>query len=71
MAFFMVIGPIVGAFVYSQYGIEVSLASMGILFIGSGIILMTLPRDPEKKEASKAAGSFMRQMSEGQTRPRP
>jgi DHA3 family macrolide efflux protein-like MFS transporter len=47
MAFFIVIGPVVGAFVYSQYGIHASLIVTGCLFVGSGLILTSLPRDSQ------------------------
>lgn len=45
VAFFTVIGPIAGAFVYQKYGIEISLIATGALFLGSGLILTLLPRD--------------------------
>ena len=53
VAFFMVIGPIAGAFVYQKYGIEISLIATGTLFLGSGLILALLPRDMLEETSSK------------------
>ncbi|MGC6587153.1 MFS transporter [Paenibacillus sp. FSL W7-1279] len=53
VAFFTVIGPIAGAFVYQTFGIEVSLVATGALFLGSGLILTLLPRDMQKETQSK------------------
>ncbi|WP_019911361.1 MFS transporter [Paenibacillus sp. HW567] len=44
-AFFMVIGPVVGAYIYQHYGIEVSLVIMAAMFTGSALILSRLPKD--------------------------
>ncbi|KWX77458.1 MFS transporter [Paenibacillus jilunlii] len=44
-AFFMVIGPVLGAFIYQHYGIEVSLIIMAGMFAGSALILSLLPKD--------------------------
>lgn len=46
VAFFTVIGPIAGAFVYQKYGIEISLIATGALFLGSGLILTFRAADP-------------------------
>ncbi|WP_036746910.1 MFS transporter [Paenibacillus sp. UNC451MF] len=64
MAVFMVIGPIIGTFVYQRYGIEVSISVMGVMFLGSALILMLLPRDPAKSEKSETA-SFIEDMKDG------
>lgn len=50
MAFFMVLGPIIGTFVYQQYGIEISISVMGVMFLGSALLLSLLPRDSEESE---------------------
>ncbi|WP_379133627.1 MFS transporter [Paenibacillus sp. sgz500958] len=54
-AFFMIIGPVIGAFIYNRYGIEVSLVIMGVMFIGSGLILSLLPADESGKSARNAS----------------
>ncbi|WNS45672.1 MFS transporter [Paenibacillus sp. MMS20-IR301] len=63
-AFFMVIGPVIGAFIYGHYGIEVSLAVMGGMFIGSALILSRLPGDAPD-EAGTIRGSVMAEMKSG------
>ncbi|WP_232696467.1 MFS transporter [Brevibacillus daliensis] len=64
IAIFMVVGPLIGTFIYLQYGIEVSLALTVMMFFGSALILMRLPRDTEDL-ISKEAGSFMKEMTDG------
>ncbi|WP_239616734.1 MFS transporter [Cohnella mopanensis] len=64
MAFFMVIGPIIGAFVYTHFGIEVSLGVMGAMFIASGLVLTSLPKDLEEKNA-KQRQSFKQDLKDG------
>lgn len=59
VAFFTVIGPVAGAFVYQQFGIRVSIAVMGVLFLGSALILSSLPKDQE--EAATALRRDFRQ----------
>jgi Na+/melibiose symporter-like transporter len=63
MAIFMVIGPIIGTYVYQQYGIEISISVMSVLFIGSALILSLLPRD----EAQSNAGNrnFKEELKDG------
>lgn len=63
-AFFMVIGPVIGTFIYSHYGIEVSLAVMGGMFIGSALILVKLPADQEEKTGQTRSG-FLAEMISG------
>ncbi|WP_068776146.1 MFS transporter [Paenibacillus sp. FJAT-26967] len=63
-AVFMVLGPIIGTFVFLQYGIEVSLVVTTLMFLGSSVILSLLPRDT--KETSTMAGAgFMKEMLAG------
>ncbi|MGC5326865.1 MFS transporter [Brevibacillus sp. SYSU BS000544] len=64
IAFFTVIGPIIGAFVYQQYGIEVSIIVTGVLFVGSGLILTSLPRDLVTK-SEKGKQDFKKELIEG------
>jgi MFS family permease len=63
MAIFMVIGPMIGTFVYKQWGIEVSIAVMGVMFLCSAFVLGFLPPDKEK-EATEAT-DFKREMVDG------
>ncbi|USG68500.1 MFS transporter [Brevibacillus ruminantium] len=64
MAFFMVIGPILGTYVYQQYGMTVSLVTTGLLFLGSAAVLSLLPRDPAE-DNSQGNPNFKRELMEG------
>lgn len=50
---FVVIGPVFGTFVYSAYGINVSLALVAIAFVLSAITLTLLPSDKQDKTGNK------------------
>lgn len=65
MAVFMVIGPIIGTFVYQRWGIEVSVAVMGVLFAISALVLAGLPRDTEEPGRSAADRDFVRELKDG------
>jgi len=64
MAIFMVIGPIIGTYVYQQFGIYVSIAVMGVMFLLSALVLSGLPRDEEKAEASPL-NQFFKELADG------
>ncbi|MCM3765178.1 MFS transporter [Neobacillus niacini] len=51
-ALFMILGPVLGTFVYQRYGIDVAIAIMGVAFLLSAAILFLLPPDHvvEEKE---------------------
>ncbi|MDQ0221208.1 MFS transporter [Peribacillus cavernae] len=49
-ALFMILGPIIGTFVFQQYGISVAIAIMGLAFLLSAATLAFLPPDPENEE---------------------
>ncbi|WP_442600411.1 MFS transporter [Neobacillus sp. D3-1R] len=63
MAIFMVIGPILGTFVYQKYGIYTSIAVMGIMFLLSAAVLLFLPRDI--KEKKEEANNFKKELADG------
>lgn len=63
MAIFMVVGPMIGTFVYQKYGINVSIAVMGIMFFLSALVLTKLPRDLEKEE--KTENNFKKELADG------
>ncbi|MFC4620401.1 MFS transporter [Camelliibacillus cellulosilyticus] len=46
-AVFMILGPVLGTFVYQHFGIDTAIAIMGIAFLLSSAILFTLPADYE------------------------
>jgi len=64
MAIFMVIGPVIGTFVYQRFGIEISIMIMGIMFLCSALVLIRLPRDQEK-EPAKEAPNFRKELVQG------
>jgi MFS transporter, DHA3 family, macrolide efflux protein len=64
MAIFMVIGPVIGAFVYQKYGIYTSISVMGTMFLLSAIVLVFLPKDLEK-EKTETQGNFKKEMADG------
>jgi MFS transporter, DHA3 family, macrolide efflux protein len=63
MAVFMVIGPMIGTLVYQKYGIYVSIAVMGIMFLLSALVLTRLPKDPEKEEVGE--NNFKKEFVDG------
>lgn len=65
MAVFMVIGPVIGTYIYQQYGIEVSIALTGFLFFTSALVLMLLPRDAQAEEGSTKKPNFKQELVEG------
>jgi MFS transporter, DHA3 family, macrolide efflux protein len=64
MAIFMVIGPVIGAFVYQKFGIYTSIGVMGAMFLLSGLVLMFLPKDIEK-DKTEAESNFKKELGDG------
>lgn len=64
VAIFMVLGPVVGTFIFIQFGIKFSLILTAVLFLGSSLVLSTLPRDAEEQH-SGPIGSFMAELKAG------
>ncbi|MEI4770801.1 MFS transporter [Psychrobacillus sp. FJAT-51614] len=64
MAIFMVIGPIIGTFVYQKFGIYMSIGVMGVMFLLSAAVLMFLPKDIEK-EKTEVKPDFKRELADG------
>ncbi|MTH52918.1 MFS transporter [Bacillus mangrovi] len=52
-AVFMILGPILGTFVYQQFGIFVSIGITGIMFLLSAAVLFFLPADKETEKQEK------------------
>jgi DHA3 family macrolide efflux protein-like MFS transporter len=63
-ALFMIIGPIIGTFVYQHYGITTAIAIMGIAFLLSAGILFLLPADYELEEKNEST-TVMQEMKAG------
>ncbi|MCM3293887.1 MFS transporter [Paenibacillus sp. MER 180] len=64
VAIFTVLGPIIGTFLFIQFGINVSLILTGVFFLGASLILSTLPRDVEESKTTDA-GSFFKELTAG------
>ncbi|MED1782809.1 MFS transporter [Brevibacillus fortis] len=64
VAVFMVLGPVVGTFIFLQFGIFASLILTGVLFLGSSLILATLPRDMQEAK-SDDVGGFIQELKAG------
>ncbi|WP_410511943.1 MFS transporter [Paenibacillus sp. BR2-3] len=65
MAIFMVLGPMLGTFAYSNLGLESSIAVMGIVFLLSAVVLFRLPKDKVDQKAKAVKGQFRKEISEG------
>lgn len=57
MAVFMILGPVLGTFVFQQFGIYISMAVVGVAFLLSAFTLTFLPPDriEEKKEGNQTS----------------
>ncbi|MBP1961860.1 MFS transporter [Paenibacillus aceris] len=64
LAIFTIVGPMIGVFIFMQFGIQVSLMLTFLFFLISAIILSLLLRDTEEVKQRKA-GSFMAEMKAG------
>ncbi|MEK3793492.1 MFS transporter [Paenibacillus sp. FSL R7-0204] len=65
MAIFMVLGPMLGTFVYSTFGLEISIAVMGVAFLLSALVLIRLPEDHMEAGTVAAKGQFRKDFTEG------
>jgi DHA3 family macrolide efflux protein-like MFS transporter len=63
-ALFMILGPILGTFVYQSFGIEVAIGIMGVAFLLSAAVLSFLPSDPEQA-AAKVPTTIRQEMAAG------
>lgn len=63
-AIFMVIGPVIGTFIFMRYGVVAALVLTFTMFTASSVILAGLPRDSEESKGKQSAG-FMADMASG------
>ncbi|WP_342044961.1 MFS transporter [Bacillus sp. OTU530] len=63
-ALFMILGPVLGTFVYQHFGILTAVAIMGIAFLCSAAVLLMLPEDPAPAE-EKPKTTLVEEMKEG------
>ncbi|MEJ3719786.1 MFS transporter [Paenibacillus polymyxa] len=64
MALFMVIGPVVGTFIYQHFGIFFSLSITGMLFLISALVLTRIPQDEQAIEIDRPT-HFIEELKEG------
>ncbi|KQL43956.1 MFS transporter [Brevibacillus choshinensis] len=64
VAVFMVLGPVIGTFIFIQFGINASLILTAVLFLCSSLVLATLPRDAEEPKSGDAGG-FIKELKAG------
>ncbi|MEK4056941.1 MFS transporter [Paenibacillus sp. FSL F4-0087] len=64
VAVFMVLGPVIGTFIFIKFGISVSLILTAVMFLGSSVVLLSLPRDVEE-EKSGNRGGFVKELTDG------
>lgn len=55
MAVFMILGPVLGTFVFQHFGIIISMVVVGICFLLSAFILIFLPPDQVEKKVENGA----------------
>ncbi|MFC6602196.1 MFS transporter [Ectobacillus funiculus] len=60
----MILGPVLGTFVYQHFGILTAVAIMGIAFLCSAAVLLMLPADPAPAE-EKPKTTLVEEMKEG------
>ncbi|MDM5198335.1 MFS transporter [Fictibacillus enclensis] len=63
-ALFMILGPIVGTFVYQHFGIMTAIGVMGVAFLLSAAVLLMLPADRTEKE-SGVKTTLVQEMKDG------
>ncbi|PFH85763.1 MFS transporter [Bacillus sp. AFS088145] len=64
MAVFMILGPVLGTFVFQQAGMHVSMGIVGIAFLMSALVLTRLPKDEEEAKADHTT-SLLEEMKLG------
>jgi DHA3 family macrolide efflux protein-like MFS transporter len=65
MAIFMVLGPMLGTFAYSTFGLKTSIAVMGVVFLLSALTLLRLPKDKDEQKPPMIKGQFRKEFNEG------
>lgn len=63
-AVFMILGPVLGTFVYQNYGISTAIGIMGIAFLCSAGILFLLPQDVQVESKAEAT-TIWQEMKDG------
>ncbi|WP_413372062.1 MFS transporter [Paenibacillus taichungensis] len=64
VAVFMVLGPVIGTFIFIKFGISVSLILTAVMFLGSSLVLSWLPRDVDEARSGNTGG-FVKELTDG------
>lgn len=64
VAIFTVLGPVIGTFIFIKFGINISLILTAVMFLGSSLILSTLPRDEAEAKRGQTGG-FFKELTDG------
>lgn len=64
MAIFMIVGPVLGTFVYQRFGIHLAVGVMGVAFLLSAGVLAFLPSD-QTDPKEKPEPDFRRELADG------
>ncbi|BFH13802.1 MFS transporter [Paenibacillus dendritiformis] len=62
---FMIIGPIMGTWVYQQAGIEPALFATCTAFVLSALAVLRIPADPLPEDKAAGSGSVLREIADG------
>ena len=65
MATFSILGPMLGTFFYSNFGLEISIMVMGFVFLFSALVLIRLPKDKNKPVSNMEKKPFQKEFMEG------
>lgn len=65
MAVFMVLGPMLGTYMYTSFGLEISIAVTGAAFLLSALVLVRLPEDDTVQQKKAEKGQFRKDLAEG------
>lgn len=63
-AIFMVLGPILGTFIFHSFGIYISIIITGIAFLLAAVVLLFLPKDLENDNEKKEI-TLLQEMLDG------
>ncbi|NQX61026.1 MFS transporter [Paenibacillus qinlingensis] len=65
MAIFMILGPMLGSFIYYRFGIETAVAIMGTCFLLSALVLTFLPKDMKEDTSEPRTTHIFTEMGQG------
>ncbi|OAS17657.1 MFS transporter [Paenibacillus oryzisoli] len=65
MAIFMILGPMLGSFIYYRFGIETAVAIMGACFLLSALVLTFLPKDLKEDSSEPRTTHIFTEMGQG------